>query len=57
MDTDITLVKWLEHYDQNESNGNAATKYIIEFTGKVNCDWLRRTLNNELEKAQTKQKE
>jgi len=49
----ITQVKWMEHFDQNESTGNAATKYIIEFTDKVNCEWLWNTLNKELTKAQT----
>ena len=41
-------VKSMEHFDQNESNGNAATKYIIEFTDKVNCEWLWDVLNNAL---------
>lgn len=46
--TDKTKVVSIKHYDQNESNGNAAKKYIIEFTSKVNCDWLWRVLDNAL---------
>jgi len=46
---DKTKVASIEHFDQNESNGNAATKYIIEFTGKVSCDWLWATLDKDLE--------
>jgi uncharacterized FAD-dependent dehydrogenase len=49
-----TKVSSMEHYDQHESDGNAATKYIIEFTGKVNCDWLRKVLDKALLKAQQK---
>jgi len=49
-----TIVKSMEHFDQNESNGNAATKYIIEFTGKVNCDWLWLTLDRVLIEQQTR---
>lgn len=45
-------VKSMEHFDQNESDGNAATKYIVEFTDKVNCEWLWEALNHELEEAQ-----
>lgn len=48
IEKNITLVRSMEHYDQNESNGNAATKYIIEFTGKVNCEWLWSALNKAL---------
>jgi hypothetical protein len=53
MEKEKTQVLSMEHFDQNESNGNAATKYIIEFTGKVNCDWLWGTLNKALNQAQT----
>jgi len=49
---DGTKVWSMEHFDQNESHGNAATKYIIEFTGRVNCDWLWSNLDKSLEEAQ-----
>ena len=49
---EMTRVKWMEHFDQNESNGNAATKYIVEFTGKINCEWLWETLDRELKLKQ-----
>jgi hypothetical protein len=52
-----TVLKWLEHFDQNESNGNAATKYIVEFSGRINCDWLRSVLDTALVKAQQEIKE
>ena len=45
-------VSSMEHLDQNESDGNAATKYIVRFTGKVNCDWLWRVLDEALREAQ-----
>ncbi len=47
-----TKIKWIEHFDANESDGSAATKYIVEFTGKVNCDWLRKVLEKVLEEKQ-----
>jgi hypothetical protein len=50
--SEFIKVAWMEHFDQNESNGNAAKKYIIEFTDKINCDWLWRTLDKALEDAQ-----
>jgi hypothetical protein len=50
---DNTKVAYIEHFDQNESNGNAATKYIVEFTGKVNCEWLWETLDKALKEKQT----
>ena len=49
---DGTRVASMEHFDQNESNGNAATKYIVEFTGKINCEWLWATLDKALKEAQ-----
>ena len=49
---EITRVAYMEHYDQNESTGNASKKYIIEFTGKVNCNWLWETLDKALEENQ-----
>jgi hypothetical protein len=36
----------MEHTDQNESTGNAATRYTITFSDKVNCDWLWEHLDN-----------
>jgi hypothetical protein len=53
---DKTKVASMEHYDQNESNGNAATKYIVKFTGKVNCEWLWKVLDEALEKSQNDEK-
>ena len=47
-----TIVEYTEHYDELESNGNAATKYIIKFNKPVNCDWLRQTLDNALKLKQ-----
>lgn len=47
-----TKVVHMEHFDQNESNGNAATKYIVEFSGRVNCDWLWLVLEKALVLAQ-----
>jgi hypothetical protein len=47
----IIQVRDMEHYDQNESTNNCATKYIVEFTGGVNSEWLWETLNRELLKA------
>lgn len=47
-------VIWLEHTDQKESNGCAATKYTIEFSHKINCDWLWKTLDKELLNASTR---
>ena len=52
MNKEFTKVKWMEHTDQNESDGNAATKYTIEFTGKVNCEWLWETLDEALHQKQ-----
>ena len=49
---DGTRVASMEHFDQNESNGNAATKYVVEFTGNVNCEWLWATLDKALKEAQ-----
>lgn len=42
----------MEHYDQKESNGNAAKKYILEFTGKVNSEWLWEIISEALLKKQ-----
>lgn len=47
-------IKSMEHFDQSESNGNAASKYIIEFTDKINCEWLWKTLKEALEESQRK---
>ena len=30
----------MEHTNQKESTGNAATEYTIKFSEKVNCEWL-----------------
>lgn len=49
---DKTKVVCMEHFDQNESKGNAATKYIVEFAGKVNSEWLWSALDKALEEAQ-----
>lgn len=49
---DVTRVSSMEHLDPNESNGNAATKYIVRFTGKVNCDWLWAILDKALTENQ-----
>lgn len=51
----LTIVKSMEHFDPNESNGNAATKYIVEFSGRVNCEWLWKTLDEALLLKQQKQ--
>ena len=47
-----TAVEYTEHFDSLESDGNAATKYIVKFNNRVNCDWLRRILDDGLELAQ-----
>lgn len=52
MNKEKTVVVHTEHFDQNESNGNAATKYIVKFNNPVNCDWLRKVLDDALEAAQ-----
>ena len=46
-----TRVISTEHFDQNESSGNAATKYIVTFSSPVNCNWLRKALDKALEQA------
>lgn len=43
-----TKIASMEHFDQNESNGCAAKKYIIEFTAKVNSDVLWKILDKAL---------
>lgn len=35
-----TVTVMCEHFDQNESDGNAAKKYILEFSEPVNGSWL-----------------
>jgi len=53
---EFTKVKCMEHFDQKESNGNAATRYIIEFTDKVNCKILWKILDEALIKYQKENK-
>jgi hypothetical protein len=51
MPNDPIIVVAMEHFDENESTGNAATKYIVTFSNPVNCDWLWANLDEALKRS------